>query len=344
MKIVIGMGHPAHFHLFKNVIDNLIINKIEYLVVIQQKDILEELLKLSGFNYTKILIRGNPSLISRIGKYLKSLYTLHKTIHHFSPDIMIGSISQLAHIGFFNGIKTYFTAEDDFRYTWVQGLLTYPFITRILAPTATNVGPFAYKKTEYKGYHKLAYLHPDHFTPDESKIDRSLVGERFIIIRLVSFNAYHDINHRGISKEDLHILIPYLEKYSKVFISSEKALPQEFAQYALTINPLDIHHYLYFADLFMGDSQSMAIEASLLGTPSVRVNSFYNKISVIDEIENKYQLTFSYPPNLIKHVIKDLEKILILPKSIFHERRDKLLADKINTTQYLTKFIISHQK
>ena len=60
-----------------------------------------------------------------------------------------------------------------------------------------------------------------------------------------------------------------------------KQLPEGFQKYSLSINENDIHHVLYFADLFIGDSQSMTVEAAMLGTPSIRINNFANKISII---------------------------------------------------------------
>ena len=55
------MGHPAHFHLFKNVIINLIKCKHSVYIIIKKKDILEELLKNSGL---KILIFFGEAIIS----------------------------------------------------------------------------------------------------------------------------------------------------------------------------------------------------------------------------------------------------------------------------------------
>ena len=41
MKILFHLGHPAHFHLFKNVIKNLKKNKHDVFILIKKKDILE---------------------------------------------------------------------------------------------------------------------------------------------------------------------------------------------------------------------------------------------------------------------------------------------------------------
>lgn len=42
-------------------------------------------------------------------------------------------------------INHLFLGEDDFNYTWLQGIVTYPYVTKILVPNVTNVGPFKYK-------------------------------------------------------------------------------------------------------------------------------------------------------------------------------------------------------
>jgi predicted glycosyltransferase len=47
-----------------------------------------------------------------------------------------------------------------------------------------------------------------------------------------------------------------------------------------------------FAKMYIGDSQTMAAEAAVLGTPSIRFNDFVGEISYLEELEHKYQLTF----------------------------------------------------
>jgi predicted glycosyltransferase len=62
--------------------------------------------------------------------------------------------------------------------------------------------------------------------------------------------------------------------FGKVFISAEGKLPDEIKQYQIKSNPNNIHHLMYFSQIYIGDSQSMATEATLLGTPSIRFNTF----------------------------------------------------------------------
>jgi len=61
-----------------------------------------------------------------------------------------------------------------------------------------------------------------------------------------------------------------------------------------------MHSLLYYATMFIGDSQTMTSEAAMLGTPSLKLNSFAGKLSVPNELEQKYQLCYSfYLMNLI---------------------------------------------
>jgi predicted glycosyltransferase len=55
MKISFHLGHPAHYHLFKNVIKSLQVNEHQISILIKKKYVLEDLLKESGFTYRNML-------------------------------------------------------------------------------------------------------------------------------------------------------------------------------------------------------------------------------------------------------------------------------------------------
>ena len=58
MKILFQLGHPAHFHLFKNVIRRLKQKGHIGFILIKKKDVLEQLLIEQGFEYHNILPDG----------------------------------------------------------------------------------------------------------------------------------------------------------------------------------------------------------------------------------------------------------------------------------------------
>ena len=60
----------------------------------------------------------------------------------------------------------------------------------------------------------------------------------------------------------------------------------------MPIPPESIHSLLYYAKMFIGDSQTMTTEAAILGTPALKCNTFAGKLSVPNELEEKYNLCY----------------------------------------------------
>jgi hypothetical protein len=202
------------------------------------------------------------------------------------------------------------------------------------------VGKWGDKKVGYLGYMKLSYLHPRVFTPNRDKVS---LASPYVLLRLASLQAHHDFGVSGLTVKLVQRLIVLVTAQGRnVVISSEAKINDPFIrQYLIKIRPSDIHHYLAFADLFISDSQSMSVEAAMLGTPSIRFSDFAGKISVLEELEHEYRLTYGVPttrPDLL------LEKTMALLarrdlKNEFAERRDAMLADKIDVSAFFSWFI-----
>ena len=87
-------------------------------------------------------------------------------------------------------------------------------------------------------------------------------------------------------------MIDILAPHGTIYITSERPLEPQFEQYRIRINPLDMHHVMAFASLYIGDSQTMAAEAGVLGVPFVRFNDFVGRIGYLRELEDTYHLGF----------------------------------------------------
>ena len=336
-RVLFGMGHPAHFHLFRNTIYQLRNDGVAVKIVVTEKDILERLLKAENFEYIKIAGRKkNEGVTDKIIKLAKSTIELIRIVREFKPDLLIGSLSQLSYAGKLSKIPALFFGEDDITYTWMQCFVTYPFVNYIVAPDKTNVGIFRKKKISYPGYQKLAYLHPEVFQPDAALIPEIDTKETYTIIRLVSLTAYHDVNVGGIGNELLDQIICKLSKYGKVYITSEKKLPEHLMKYSLPVKSINIHHALAFASLFIGDSQSMCVEAAMLGVPSLKFNDFAGRISILEDLEKKYQLSCGFKTNQGQKLLSKVDEIFTTKdlKDIYQERRRNMLNDKINVTSF----------
>ena len=98
---------------------------------------------------------------------------------------------------------------------------------------------------------------------------------------------------------------------------------------------------MYYATMFIGDSQTMTSEAAILGTPSVKCNSFAGRLSVPNELENKYELCYAFQPKDEDKFLAKIKEILAIPdvKKEWDKRRKKMLADKIDVSVFYTWFI-----
>jgi predicted glycosyltransferase len=222
--------------------------------------------------------------------------------------------------------------------------VTYPFATHVVSPNGCDNGKWNSKTIRYAGYHKLAYLHPNRFTPDAAVVDRYFPHDStYFIVRLAQLNAHHDDDAKGITNAFMQRLIHLLQEKGNVYITSERPIPQEFSHLLLQINPLDIHHIMAFATLYIGDSQSMAVEAAILGTPNVRISSFSGKISVLEELEHTYKLTTGIHPQEENNILSTIQNMLANQnsKSEYANRRAKMLQDKVDVTAWLTNLFSS---
>jgi uncharacterized protein len=348
MHCLFFLGHPAHFHLFRGTIEELKRKGHRVTLFIKKKDILESLLQHAGFDYINALPEGRGdgkiAILASVAK--KNLKLLQFCVRN-RPDWMAGTSAEIAHVGCLLRIPSYVFSEDDAAVISTFAQVTYPFAKHVVSPNGCENGKWNRKTIRYAGYHKLAYLHPNRFTPSAAVVDRYFPhSQTYFIIRLARLTAHHDDDASGISNTFMHALIQLLEQHGRVFITSEREIPEEFNPYLLRINPLDIHHVMAFASLYIGDSQSMAVEASILGTPNVRVSSFSGKISVLEELEHTYDLTVGIHPSEESRILETIQDMIANPqlKSEYNQRRLRMLSDKIDVTAWLVELFTSLQK
>jgi predicted glycosyltransferase len=97
---------------------------------------------------------------------------------------------------------------------------------------------------------------------------------------------------------------------------------------------------MYYATMFVGDSQTMSSEAGLLGTPALKCNSFAKKLSIPNEIENSFGLCYSFPTETFTELLQKANELLNdkALKQSFKARRKKMLEQKIDVTEFLLWF------
>lgn len=338
MKILIDINHPAHVHYFRNFYKIMTEKGHQILVVSRNKEIEHQLL-----NYYKIAyVDRGKGKEGKIGKFIYMLYADLKLLAisiRFKPDVFLNFLhpypSQVARL-----LGKTSMVFSDTEHATLHHKLTVPFANKIFTPSCYKIdlGP---KQVRFESYMELCYLHPNYFTPNPLIFEFLGISpnQRFMIVRFVSWAAAHDFGHMGMSLKNKIKAVKDMSKYVKVFISSEKDLPEELQQYQIKIPVHLIHDALYYSSLFFGESATMASEAAVLGTTAIFLDN--DGRGYTDEQEMNYGLVYNYTES-IEDQEKAIEKALeLLQKSDLEIeskiKREKLLSDKFDTTQFMVR-------
>lgn len=258
-------------------------------------------------------------------------------------DLAIGTSVSIAHVSRLSRVKSIVFDDDD---DAVQPMITRfvnPYATVLVSPDSL-IGRRKRKDTLfYPGFHELAYLHPNWFVPDPTVLEEIGLSkrDRFVIMRFNAFKAHHDTGSKGLSLTQKLRIIDRLASFGKIFITSERELEKELMRYQLSIHPEKIHSLMYYANLFVGDSQTMTTEAAMLGIPSLRCNSFAGRIANLEVLEHRYGLTYGYTPDREDALMKKLDDLIGNQdlKKEWRNRRYRMLSDKIDVTAFWTWLI-----
>jgi hypothetical protein len=340
MNVLIDIAHPAQVHLLKGVYESLIQKGFRVYVTVKDLPAAKGLLQQYQIPFFCMGAKKN----SLVGKFLyQGRYTLQllQLARKYTIDLCIGSSLTITHLKVISGIPALVFDDDDDAVEPLFAKLAHPFASVVLTPSSIE------RKTKnavyYAGYHELAYLYPGRFKRDVAVLKELGIhpDEPFFILRFNAFKAHHDVGAKGLSFEQKQQLVALLLKYGRVFISTEGDMEPEFTPYKLPVSPDKIHSVLSYATIFIGDSQTMTTEAALLGTPAVKLNSFAGKLSVPNELEEKYHLCYSYTPSQFDSFMQKIQTLLADSsiKQTWKIRRDALLAEKIDVSSFFLWFI-----
>lgn len=271
MKILFEIAHPKHYYQFKNII-KILCEFHEVKIIARKKDIVCRLLKAEDIEFE--VYGGHGKNIKSKFFILPDIFQKYvKIVKKFKPDIIISKSSPYAAIiGKIFQIQTCIMPDSEV--VTFNNRFVVPFSNLVITPKtyALNYGK---KHKHVAGFFEDGYLHPKF-------LDREVLGHnfeglpdsKFTILRFVGWYANHDVGKFGFSDNEKDELIKRLKPYCDILISSEANLSAEFQDYRFKAPVNRMHHALFKASLYIGDSQTMATEAALCGTPAIRYNSF----------------------------------------------------------------------
>jgi hypothetical protein len=297
----------------------------------QDKDRSFELLDACGMDYVKAGHTTGSNLVQKA--FLFVWQSINYTIRslRFRPDILIGRASPMMAIAAWVCRRPHLIYEDTevskFSLTICKRLSK-----KILTPRTflTDLGKAQQRVDTYK---ELFYLHPGVFTPSREVLRNAGFNpdEPYVLLRFVAWNASHDVGKKGLNDEEKLVLIRQLETAGvRVWVSSEKPLPETLEAYRLqTPYPL-IHHVLAFARLVYSEGATMASEAVMLGTHALYVNEI--RSGSTKEQQERYALLYCFHGADDRYTLATQKamELLSLPdlQTLGQEKRQTLLREK----------------
>ncbi len=132
--VLFDIGHPAHVHLFKNLIFDLKKKQQDVLVTSRKKDVTNDLLEFYGIPYISLSTTPSHSLLM-IGELLKRNFSIFRLYKKYNFQIAFGTSASIAHLSAFTKVKSFVFEEDDDAVIPFFTALTYPFASKIVIPS-----------------------------------------------------------------------------------------------------------------------------------------------------------------------------------------------------------------
>jgi predicted glycosyltransferase len=342
---MVEIGHPAQVHLFKNLAWKLQERGHEVRVATSKKEISLDLLKGYGFNYDVLYDNRPGSLYSKLGMLVSGELAMLRAARRFRPDMFISTASEISgpvsrafgkpHIG-----------VSDTEHAGMTNTISSPFTDVVLTPSSYKKS-IGRQQIRFEGCKESAYLHPNVFTPNPAVLEELGLSrdDNIFLVRFSSFNATHDVNSENFNRKYLPLLIERLEKAGEVIITSERELEPWLKKYQRDLDLLKYHDLLYYSKLYVGEGSTSANEAAVLGVPSLhfermtvdgKVSDVTPYIGVIDELQNKYGLVYTFHEE--ERLLAKLDDVLSDVKGAKREwerKRERFLKETIDLTSFM---------
>jgi len=332
MNIIMGVSHPKHVYIFKNLYYKLVANKHNVLVLASDKEITIDLLDKFKIPYT-LLGKNQKRYYLKILQVIKFFFITLYYSFKFKPDVFLGfGYFHFAFASFL--IRKPFIFPEDTEVAKNVHKLILPFTSSFLT-TKGFKNKLSHKQIWFNGNLELAYLHPNYFKINQDTKDK------YVLLRFVSWDAFHDKGHYGLSLEFKKELVRFLSKTHKVYIASESKLPEYFEKFRINISIEKIHEFEYGADLVIGESPTMTTESAVLGTPAICISSWAcNALGNFTELY-KEEMAFCYHPDEESKALEKAKELLHKENlsEEWHKKAHNFMKSRIDVTAFFLWFI-----
>lgn len=289
MKYIFELNHPKHYYQFKYIMQMLQRNGHKVHVLARDKDVLLNVLQEENVPY-EIFGLHAKNMRDKVLATPKLVLNYLKIAKREKPDVIVSKASLYGTlVAKLIGAKAIIFPDSEV--VTLTNKVVAPMCSYVVTPATFGLD-FGKKHIRIKGFFEDCYLAPSVFQPKEEVVKLYGLKKPYALFRFVGWYANHDVNNSGFTAEQQRTMLQVAEQKMHVYISSEKKLPEDLEKYKLPTPAAEIHSVLAHADLYVGDSQTMATEAALLGTPAIRSNSFVgpNDMTNFIVLEKQYDL------------------------------------------------------
>lgn len=309
--VVIDIIHYPHINFYKNAIKIITEKSIDLHVILRPRGKLISIFRKECPDIPFILVGDHRKTI--LGKIFDMIerdiiFINYLRKINFDAGTAVGGVN-ITHASKFLA-KPSIIFTDDLEYK-LQYYLYSPIATHIILPKSIPADGERFLK--YNGFKELAYLHPNHFSPDKKALRTyNLNPYEYIFIREVSNKS---LNYRKTKMGQLSKILDHIkEKKLKILISIEdKSLIDLFKDHCIILKePIeDIYSLMSYALFAVSSGDSMARESCLVGTPAIytggrdmAVNNELIKRSCMFKVEDEKEIkkTIDY---IIENNIKE---------------------------------------
>ncbi len=334
MRILIDILHPAHVHFFRNFHAEMTERGHEVFITARDKDRSVELLRAYDLPYREISQQKDGyGLAVEMGQRTARLMRVMRAVR---PDVMTGIMGpSIAVAGRLLGVPSVVFYDTEF--ATQTNRVVFPLAHSVCTPDCYQAKVRG-RHRQYRGYHELAYLHPNRFQPDPARVAEFGVDpdEPYSIVRFVSWQAVHDRQELGLTAKQKQHLVEVLQRRGRVLISSEAPLSGDLAELEVRGPVAGIHHLIAHAQLVLGESATMSSEAAVLGVPAVFIATTGRGYT--DDEERRYGLVRHFTDTQYDVAVSDIEDLLATPRSVWEAARQRLLDEKIDVTQWMIDY------